>query len=106
MLKKEINKPNIQNTNGVTFFCDRCNTVGKVFVECWTDGSDGPYKVDLVQHENHIAFAVGEIIITRKPKGDTIRYHFCGNCGQLLDTPIDFDFLKVLDRFNPITPKN
>ena len=92
--------------NGVTFFCDTCKIVGKVLVECWTDKSDGPYKINLVQHENLMAMEVGQISINKKPKGDTIRFHFCGHCGHLLGNPMDTDYINVIDHFDHIKPND
>jgi len=94
------------NNNGVVFFCTNCNEIGKVYVECWTDTSEGPYKILLVQHSDEGAIIVDDIRISVKPRGEKIKYHHCGTCGEVLAPPYDKDFLVALDRFNPATPKN
>lgn len=101
MNKKTQAKPKSQEINGVTFYCEACNSIGKVYVEYWTNQSDGPYKIDLIQHDDFIAIAVDEIKIIRKPKGEILQFPFCGHCGQLLDKPMDSDYIKAIGNFNP-----
>ena len=103
--KSQTQKQN-NRRNGVTFFCNKCNSVGKVLVECWTDNSDGPYKIELIQHENLVAKKVEQIDIHKKPKGEIYKYHFCGHCGNILNKPLDSDFVAAIIRFNTSTPKN
>ena len=104
------NKPETQIdnqiSNKVTFFCYECNKVGRVFVECWTDRSDGPYKIELLQHEDIKAFKVDEIRINKKPKGKIIRFPFCGHCGFLINKSFDSDYINLINQFNPAQPKN
>ena len=95
-----------ERRNGFTFFCEKCKSIVKIFVECWTDKSDGPYKIELVQHNNTIAIKVDEIPIHDKPKGKTSRFHYCGVCGQSLGLPYDSDYLNIMDEFNPNSQKD
>ena len=50
MQNKSQTQRDNQISKGVTFFCYECNNVGRVFVECWTDRSDRPFKIELLQH--------------------------------------------------------
>jgi hypothetical protein len=90
----------------VVFCCQSCDSIGKVYVECWTEKSDGPYKIDLVEHDLTGAIKVDEIQIVNKPGGKELRFYHCGDCGRILGHPQDIDFLCALDRFNPLSPKN
>ena len=101
MQNKSQTQRDNQISKGVTFFCYECNNVGRVFVECWTDRSDRPFKIELLQHEDLIAFKVDEIRINNKQKGKIIRFPFCGQCGQLLEKPMDSDYKEAMDNFNP-----
>ncbi len=92
--------------SGIAFFCENCTLIGKVFVECWTNKSNGPFKIELLQHEDLIAFKVDEIRINKKPKGKIIRFPFCGHCGFLINQPFDSDYINLINQFNPAQPKN
>ena len=107
MLKKTKHQGNENERKGrVVFFCNTCNQVGKVFVECWTEESEGPHKIKLIQHSEIGAVEVDEIRITAKPKGKELRYHHCGSCGDSLPAPFDKEFIDALDNYDPESLKN
>ena len=96
-MKKQ--KERNQEPKGLTFFCEKCKTIGKVLVELWTEKSEGPYKLQLVQHKDYVAIIVDEIRINEKSNGEDIHFHYCGDCGNLLGGPYETE--SVLREVGP-----
>ena len=89
-----------------TFFCHHCESISKVYVENWVKNNEGPYKIELIQHEGNAAIIVGEININKKPDGELVKFNYCGDCGQMIQPPVDKDYITIMESYNPITSKN
>ena len=66
------------------FVCPKCGPFVRVFKEIWTQDSDGPYKIEFVQHIDGAATVVDEVAIRSKPDGEPIIYSYCGECKRLI----------------------
>ena len=72
--QKQNKKQNKTKNTSVTFICHSCKNIGKVFVENWNKNDDGPFKVELIQHENKVAMLIDEIHIKNSNKAIFIIY--------------------------------
>ena len=66
------------------FICPRCGPFVRVYKELWTDNSDGPYKIEFIQHIDGRATVIDEVVIKSKPDGEPIIFSFCGECSILI----------------------
>ena len=67
------------------FVCHQCGPFVIVYKEIWTQGSEGPYKIEFLQHIDGGATVVDEVSINTKPDGEPIAFSFCGQCKRLID---------------------
>jgi len=67
------------------FICPKCGPFVRVYKEKWTIDSEGPYKIEFVQHIDGGAVVVDEVSIKPKPDGEQLTYAFCGQCKRLID---------------------
>jgi len=88
------------------FTCNSCHFDGRVYTECREEGSNMLYKIELIQHELSGARYVEMITICEKPKGDTIHHHFCGNCGRIISSPDDVDYIISLYGHDQVETKD
>ncbi len=83
----------------LTFYSHCCKKVGKVFVENWQNGSDGPFEIEIIYHEDMVAMVQSTIKIKEKINDDVKQYAFCGDCGSLINPPVSTEFFmkKIKD---------
>ena len=74
----------IENENTM-YVCPKCGPFIIVYKEIWTQGSEGPYKIEFLQHIDGGATVVDEVSINTKPDGEPIAFSFCGQCKRLID---------------------
>jgi hypothetical protein len=67
------------------FVCSKCGPFVRVYKELWTEDSEGPYKLEFIQHIEGNAKIVDEVMIKSKPEGEVVEYSFCGKCKRLID---------------------
>ena len=74
------------------YFCQNCGPFIKIMKEFWARESDGPFKIEFIQHADHVAVVVDEVEIKTRPEGEVIEYNYCGHCEQLIskDIPISW----------------
>ncbi len=89
--QKQKNKP---ETQSLTFYSHCCKKVGKVFIESWNKGSDGPFEIELIYHEEMIAMTQGVIPIKDNNNNPVLKFSYCGECGSLINPPIETEFFK------------
>jgi len=85
------------------YFCSSCGPFIRVYKEYWTSESEGPYKVDLIQHMNHLAVVVESIEIISKPDGQKIEYNYCAHCRSMIGSEIP---LQWNDQHEMLMEKN
>ena len=83
---------NKSETKSLTFYSHCCKKVGRVFVESWNKGSDGPYELELIYHEEMVAMINSVIKIKESNKKETIKYSYCGECAGLINPAVETDF--------------
>ena len=87
--QKQKNKP---ETKSLTFYSHCCKKVGKVFIETWDVGSDGPFEIELIYHEEMVAMIHSVIKIKESNNNDTVKYAYCGECAGLINPPVETEF--------------
>jgi len=91
------------NVREYTFHCGNCNRVGNVIVENWIKGSNGPFKIDFISHDERlIAMCVDEVKIKPKVKGEILQYNFCANCTQIIKPALDNDYVVLVNQKNKV----
>ena len=108
---KLINKNEFKREKGFFFFCNNCNDGVEVIAEYWTKDSDGPHRIELIQHNlNQIAITLEQINLqTNLINGKETIYHYCGRCSNLIDQGCDVEELNVIiyfDMFQTMNQKN
>ena len=89
-------KQNKTKDTSVTFICHCCKNIGKVFVENWNKNDDGPFKIELIQHENKVAMLMDEIHIKDSNGEEVLKYGYCGVCATMLHPPVETEKIKNL----------
>jgi len=102
MNRTSINHSKEERKSEVIYFCSTCEACCKVFVECWTNSSNGPFKIELHQHSDHGLIKIDEMIIRSRPKGKIHihRIYYCGCCGNPIGDSIDLDYLRAWADYN------
>ena len=67
------------------FVCPKCGPFVRVYNEIWTEDSEGPYKIEFVQHIDGGATVIDEVEINPKPEGEPMIFSFCGKCKRLIN---------------------
>ena len=67
------------------YVCPKCGPFVIVYKEIWTQGTEGPYKIEFLQHIDGRATVIDEVSIKSKPDGEPITFSFCGECKRLID---------------------
>ena len=70
------------------YFCNSCGPFVKVYKEYWTNESEGPYKVELIQCANGQAIVIETIDIKPMPEGEPVEYNYCGHCKSMIGADI------------------
>jgi len=86
---KQIKQQIKQESNSLSFYCKNCRNIGKVMVEVWSEHSQGPVKLLLIQHDDFIAKVVDEIELNDSKCAEGHHYPFCGDCGMLVTGPFE-----------------
>ena len=89
-----------------TFFCHYCDSAPNVFVENWVKNNEGPYEIELLHHKGTTAIIVGKININKKPEGESVKFKYCTDCGQMIQPPLDQDYKTIMECYNPFITKN
>ena len=89
--KKQKNKP---KTKSLTFYSNCCKKVGRVFVENWEKGSDGPFEIEFIYHEEMVAMVHSVIKIKEGNNNEVIAYAFCGDCGSLISPAFETELIR------------
>ena len=74
------------------FFCPKCGPFIQVMKEIWTKESDGPYKLEFIQHIDGKAKIIDKVKIKSKPDGEHLEYSFCGKCWMLISNEQDINW--------------
>ena len=90
----------------VCFICPDCGPFVRVIVEQWSDGSDGPNRLTLIQHYNKKAIVFDTIRVGSKRKKKQHLYNFCAECGLLIPPPISKERIKRFPIFKPKRKEN
>ena len=77
-------KNNIRRIENILFKCESCGPFVNVLTEVTSELSDGPIKIEFVQHDDYGAVIVDEIEIAPKIGEKFSRSYFCGCCGSLV----------------------
>ena len=75
----------------IYFICHNCGPAGKILLEQWTEHTDGPHTIDVIQHEEGVAMLVSKISIKPKAEGRQLFFSFCANCGEPTPPPIEIE---------------
>ncbi len=67
------------------FVCPKCGPFIRVYKELWTQESEGPYKIEFLQHIEGDAKIIDDVVIKEKPEGELVEFSFCGKCNRLID---------------------
>ena len=62
--------------------------------------------IDLLEGLECKSIAEFEININKKPDGELVKFNYCGDCGQMIQPPVDKDYITIMECYNPITSKN
>ena len=89
MLKMEKHE---KETN-LVFICPNCGPAVNVLSEQWSEHTDGPHSIEVIQHEEGVAMLIGSIELHPRRKGKQIAFSFCAECGDLVPPPISIDEL-------------
>ena len=86
----------------VCFICPDCGPFVRVIVEQWSDGSNGPNRLTLIQHYNKKAIVFDTIRVGSKCKKKQHLFNFCAECGLLIPPPISKERIKRFPIFKII----
>ena len=89
-----MKKDNIECKHAVHFFCKKCGPFKRVLIEFWTEGAEGPFKIEVVQHQGVVAHIIETIEIHSHGDSPQRPYHFCGMCTALINPPIENKYLS------------
>ena len=93
MNTKTKTQENKTETKSLTFYSQCCKKIGKVFIENWNKGSDGPFELELIYHDEMVAMIEGTIKIKKSNNNPVLKYAYCGECGSLINPPVETDML-------------
>ena len=88
------------------FFCQNCGPFVKVIKEVWARESDGPFKIEFIQHIDHVAVVVDEVEIKTRPEGEVIEYNYCGHCKQLISKALPLSWASPEQMIEQLQSKN
>ena len=81
------------------FLCDDCDRDVDVYCECWIEGMDTPFKVEIIKNYNGSLHVTENIVLAKREKGKVIRFYSCCKCGSHINQPTDLDFIFALRGF-------
>ena len=92
MRKNTKTQKNKSETKSLTFYSQCCKKVGKVFVENWDKGGDGPFELEFIYHEEMVAMIHSIVTIKESENKEVLKFAYCGDCGSLINPPVETEF--------------
>ena len=90
-VKMEEKAKQAKEAKPIYFICHNCGPAGKILSEQWTEHTDGPHTINVIQHEEGVAMLVSRISIKPKTDGKQLFFSFCADCGELTRPPVEID---------------
>ena len=69
-----------------SFYCLRCGSYKRVIREVWSQNSEGPDSIQLIQHKKMKPKIVDVIKLRREPRRPAYYLTICGKCGAPVTT--------------------
>ena len=95
-----INKNEFDREDGLFFYCDNCLDRVPAIADFWYKGYDEPHRIELISYDrSHFEVLVEKRDVQSTLNMEVYKFHYCGNCGSLIDKGHDIELLNICTYF-------